>query len=66
MKLEPNVTYIPPSNITDMLREQIGIENDYSLVVTGSTGSGTLAGTPQYNATFIIYYNLTAYHENTA
>ena len=62
LRLEPNVTYIPPKNISNLLRNQIGIVNDYSLTVTGSNGSGTLAGTPQYNATFIIYYNLTAYH----
>ena len=66
MILEPDVTYFPPSNITEMLKEQIGLDNDYSLVVTDSGGSGTLAGTKNYNSTFVIYYNLRAYHDNTA
>lgn len=40
----PDVTYFPPNNITEMLVEQIGLANVDSIDITGSGGSGTLAG----------------------
>ena len=65
-KLEPEVTYFPPYDIIEMLFDQMGLVVADSISITGSSGSGTLAGLENISPSFVIEYTLTAYHQNTS
>jgi hypothetical protein len=63
------VVYKDPYDFEKMLFEQLGLASIENVEVTGSGGSGTLAGQEgddNVEVYFTIDYTLTAFHQNTA